>query len=104
MILKPIVAPVRVIGNGMRRSLGIAPNWSRLTQTSAGRTGQSMGKAACISVTHRWVRPGDLKLIAPVDSRESRELYSLRREPSETVNLIEEYRDEASRLESLLKE
>jgi uncharacterized sulfatase len=57
-----------------------------------------------LNLTHRWVRQGDLKLIAPVDVREPRELYNLRRDPAETNNLLEEYRDEASRLESLLEE
>jgi arylsulfatase A-like enzyme len=57
-----------------------------------------------VNLTHRWVRQGDLKLIAPVDSRQPRELYNLRRDPSETNNRIDEYRDEASRLEALLEE
>ncbi|HVX10977.1 MAG TPA: sulfatase [Pirellulales bacterium] len=55
-----------------------------------------------LNLTHRWVRQGDWKLIAPVDEREPPELYNLRRDPTETNNLLEEYRDEASRLAGLL--
>lgn len=55
-----------------------------------------------LNLTHRWVRQGDWKLIAPVDEREPQELYNLRRDPAETNNLLEEYRDEASRLAGLL--
>jgi arylsulfatase A-like enzyme len=56
-----------------------------------------------LNLTHRWVRQGDWKLIAPVNEREQRELYNLRRDPTETNNLLEEYRDEASRLAGLLE-
>jgi arylsulfatase A-like enzyme len=56
-----------------------------------------------LNLTHRWVRHGDLKLIVPVDARQPRELYNLRRDSAETTNLIEEYRDEASRLAALLE-
>ncbi|MGH7137064.1 MAG: sulfatase/phosphatase domain-containing protein, partial [Pirellulales bacterium] len=56
-----------------------------------------------LNLTHRWVRQGDWKLIAPVDEREPQELYNLRRDPAETSNLLEEYRDEASRLAGLLE-
>lgn len=57
-----------------------------------------------LNLTYRWVRQGDWKLIAPVDDRAPRELYNLRRDPSETNNLFDEYRDEASRLDGLLEE
>ncbi|HEX7378407.1 MAG TPA: sulfatase [Pirellulales bacterium] len=56
-----------------------------------------------LNLTYRWVRQGDWKLIAPVDERATRELYNLRRDPSETNNLFDEYRDEASRLAGLLE-
>lgn len=56
-----------------------------------------------LNLTHRWVRQGDWKLIAPVDERAPPELYDLRRDATETKNVFEEYRDEASRLAALLK-
>lgn len=56
-----------------------------------------------LNLTHRWVRQGDWKLIAPADERAPRELYHLRRDPTETNNLLDEYRDEASRLAGLLE-
>lgn len=56
-----------------------------------------------LNLTHRWVRQGDWKLIAPVDARQPRELYNLRNDPAETNNKLDEYRDEAGRLATLLE-
>jgi arylsulfatase A-like enzyme len=57
-----------------------------------------------LNLTHRWVRQGDWKLIAPADDHRPRELYNLRRDPTETHNLLDENLDEASRLARLLEE
>jgi arylsulfatase A-like enzyme len=56
-----------------------------------------------LNLTHRWARQGDWKLIAPVDAGEPRELYNLRRDPTETRNLIDENPAEARQLASLLE-
>ncbi len=56
-----------------------------------------------LNLTHRWVRQGDWKLIAPIGSRQPRELYNLRRDPTEMNNVLDEYRDEASRRATLLE-
>lgn len=55
-----------------------------------------------LNLTHRWARQGDWKLIAPVDENQPRELYNLRRDPTETKNVLDQHGYEAGRLTALL--
>src|SRR5204863_484206 len=54
------------------------------------------------SVTHRWVREGDWKLIVPVDAKEPTELYNVAADAAETKNLAAQNPDRVTRLTKLL--
>jgi arylsulfatase A-like enzyme len=56
-----------------------------------------------LNLTHRWVREGDWKLIVPLLAGGKAELYDLKRDPFEERNLAKQYRDEVSRLRTLLE-
>lgn len=56
-----------------------------------------------LNLTHRWIRSGDWKLIVPLAAGAEPELYDLKRDPHEDRNLADQYRDEASRLRTLLE-
>jgi uncharacterized sulfatase len=57
-----------------------------------------------LSVTHRWVREGPWKLIAPTDKSKSIELYDLASDPGEKTNLAEKSPDVVTRLSKTLDE
>lgn len=54
------------------------------------------------SLTHRWVRAGDWKLIVPVKKDEPVELYDVARDPAETKNLASGNAEQVARLKKLL--
>lgn len=57
---------------------------------------------ARLNLTHRWLRSGDWKLIVPLAAGAKAELYDLKHDPFEDRNLADQYRDEVSRLRTLL--
>jgi uncharacterized sulfatase len=57
-----------------------------------------------LSLTHLWVRVGDLKLIQPQDGKAQVELYDLRQDPTEQHNLAAAREDDVKRLRSRLNE
>lgn len=56
-----------------------------------------------LNLTHRWIRSGDWKLIVPLAAGAKAELYDLKHDPFEDLNLADQYRDEASRLRTLIE-
>ncbi len=53
-----------------------------------------------VNLTHRWVREGDWKLIVPVQGNS--ELYDLKKDPFEKVNLAEKIPEQVKRLTAVL--
>lgn len=56
-----------------------------------------------LSLTHRWIRKGDWKLIVPAEEPEKPELYDLAQDPHEENNLADEQRDRVRDLRSQLE-
>lgn len=55
-----------------------------------------------VNLTHRWIRQGPWKLIAPADPARERELYNLADDPFEEVNLANRERGVVDRLQARL--
>jgi uncharacterized sulfatase len=54
------------------------------------------------SMTHRWIRAGDFKLIQPVAGKGEAELYDVKSDPGETTNLAAQKPDVVARLRERL--
>jgi arylsulfatase A-like enzyme len=56
-----------------------------------------------LSMTHRWVRQGDLKLILPQDPQAQPQLFDIEADPREKNDLSAERRDDVNRLRALIE-
>jgi uncharacterized sulfatase len=59
-------------------------------------------ESPALNLTHRWIRAGDWKLIAPASEKEKPELYNLKQDPFENHNLAKSNPARVAELKKML--